>query len=832
MRSRLYRALMGAFLFLSIALAAEAAPKPRYVEGEIIVKFRRALGPSQMGAAARSGHAEAAIARQMVDPETGLGDERIALARFPRTTSVEAMIARLRRQADVEYVEPNYVVSLGDPKLGVRASNRSNLTRRVGVDASGHLLTRQIPASDVQALAATYPNDPAALDPMKGWGWLWVNADIVWPDTRSAEVAVVDTGVDAQHPELQGLVTNGFDFINNDAIANDDNGHGTHVAGIIAARNNNKTGIAGVSRSRIYAVKVLAADGTGTYFDVAQGIRKAANRPSVKVINVSLGGPTFSTTLRDAVEYAVNAKGKLLVAAAGNDNSGTALSYPAAHSLDYPERVLAVGATGLRVTGSQDDQEHFIEYCRADYSNYGDYVNITAPGTDIYSTQPWKKDFYNHRYYGADSDLTGYEFYSGTSRAAPHVAAVAARVFGQNLKMTNVQVARKLLLQGYSSLVGVAIDVDGDLIDEVAECWETGFTPLTPLGGPFLADVNAASALGRGRITGRLMDATTGLGLNGATASLLKSVGGSAGYGGLIETAGTSFFDIINVPWNDQTGSGPVATPYRLRVSKVGYTAGIVEDYAAGDAQKPGISLGFFDVEHPIRQVSIPPIGGNSVFVTDWGTWDSGSYATATELDQYLFLPVQAAPPGDQGCTVGYPFGPVTGDCGDPGFSGSLIAYPWARFMRDGGTTDGLGTETTSIRKLLKTSVAGGDYRLFITDYLDGTLFEAPDAFPVVRLWRSGFVRATVRFDPPSVTGTTTIPGACVSAGGATPCDWWNVGSLTSTGVFTRINALGDNGALPYSAGGGSTFVGVGPRSRPRPTRASTTAPSSAPSGR
>ena len=113
MRSRLYRALMGAFLFLSIALAAQAAPKPRYVEGEIIVKFKRALGPSEMDAAARSGHAQATIARQMVDPETGLGDVRIALARFPHTASVEAMIARLRRQPDVEYVERRQVATNG-----------------------------------------------------------------------------------------------------------------------------------------------------------------------------------------------------------------------------------------------------------------------------------------------------------------------------------------------------------------------------------------------------------------------------------------------------------------------------------------------------------------------------------------------------------------------------------------------------------------------------------------------------------------------------------------------------------------------------------------------
>ena len=331
-----------------------------------------------------------------------------------------------------------------------------------------------------------------------------------------------------------------------------------------------------------------------------------------------------------------------------------------------------------------DGLDHFVENCRASYSNFGDYVNITAPGTDIYSTQPWKKDFYEHRYFGADSDLTGYEFYSGTSMAAPHVAAVAARVFGNNVKFTNLQVAHRLLVQGYSSSVGPTsnVDVDGDGTDEITECWESGFTPPTPLGmTPFLADVNAATALGRGRVTGRLMDATTGLGLNGATAQLLKGTA-IVGYGGLIETAGSSFFDIINVPWNDQ-GTGILAPPYKMRVRKAGYTWGIVEDYVAGDAQKPGISLDYFDVEHSLRQVSVPPLNANYVFVTDWGTWDSGTYAAATELDQYLFLPIQAVPPGDFGCTVGFDL--LTGDCGDPGPTGSLLTYPWARWMRDGG---------------------------------------------------------------------------------------------------------------------------------------------------
>jgi subtilisin family serine protease len=796
-----------------MAALAEAAPARRFVEGEVIVKFKQPVSPSRMGAAARAGHAGATIARQMIDPTTGAADGRVALSRFPKTTSIETMMARLRRQPDVAAVEPNYVVSLGDPKVRSLSTDRATVTRRVGVDAQGRLITRELPSSDIRSQVATYPSDPSQLTQ---WGWTWVSADIVWPDTKSAEVAVLDTGVDAQHPDLMGLVVNGFDYVNNDAVANDDNGHGTHVAGILSARNNNKTGIAGVSRSKIYAIKVLDAAGFGTYFDIAQALRKAANRPSVRVINVSLGGSAASFTLEDAVSYAVG-KGKLVVAAAGNDSvpgdpPTSTPFYPAAYSEVFPEQVMAVAASGLTVTGSQDGEPHFLEYCRADYSNFGDYVTITAPGTDIYSTQPWKKDFYNHRYFGADPNLTGYEFYSGTSMAAPHVSAVAARLFGNNPKLTAVDVSRRMLFQGYAAQVGDPIDVDGDATFEVAECWETGFTPPTPVGvTPFLADVNAATALGRGRVTGRLIDAASGLSLGGATATLLKGTStGVVGYGGTLDTVGVSFFDIINVPWSQQTDGGPFATPYRMKVNKSGFANTIVEDYAAGDPQKPGISTGYFEVEKLIRQVSVPPLSPGYTFVTDFGTWSNGFYGTATELDQYLFLPVQAAPPGDLGCTVG--FDDFTfGGCGDAGPTGSLTAYPFARWMRDGGQMDGLGSETTTIRTLLKTA-AGNEYRLFLTDYSEGELFLEPDAFPVVRLWKGGAVKNTIRFDP----DVTVIDPACVPAGGVLPCDWWDVGRLRNTGIFEPVNALGDSGAHPYSTVSGASVASTSRRSGSR----------------
>ncbi len=249
---------------------------------------------------------------------------------------------------------------------------------------------------------------------------------------------MLDTGVDYLHPDLAGRIIKGYDFVNADADPMDDFGHGTHVAGIITAVQNNGKGIAGASNAKVVAVKVLGAQGWGTSFDIASGIIYCANRTDVKVLNLSLGG-SYSTQIQNAVDYAVNSKNKLVVAAAGNDNTyETTNAYPAALSIDFPNKVLAVAASGKWIDDGDNSYNEYL--CKADYSNYGDWISVVAPGSDILSTTPWDKPFYMNFQWGVP---TRYAYMSGTSMATPFAAAAAARGWGFKPTETNEQIGRR-----------------------------------------------------------------------------------------------------------------------------------------------------------------------------------------------------------------------------------------------------------------------------------------------------------------------------------------------------------------------------------------------------
>ncbi len=255
-----------------------------------------------------------------------------------------------------------------------------------------------------------------------------INISSAWESCFQGQgitVAVIDTGVDLDHPDLQANIVSGKSFVSGVSSPDDDYGHGTHVAGTVAAVNNNG-GVIGVApKASIMPVKVLNSSGSGSTFAVADGIEWAADN-GAKVINLSLASTGNSSTLKAAVDYAYN-KGILVVAAGGNcSDSSYALNgctyqdqpvYPAAYS-----NVIAVASTT-----SSDSQSSF--------SNQGSYIDIAAPGSSIYSP-----------YY-----LGSYTTMSGTSMASPHVAGLAALIWSQDTSLTQQQV--------WTQIIGTAQDL-------------------------------------------------------------------------------------------------------------------------------------------------------------------------------------------------------------------------------------------------------------------------------------------------------------------------------------------------------------------------------------
>jgi subtilisin family serine protease len=235
----------------------------------------------------------------------------------------------------------------------------------------------------------TTPNDA---DWYAQWGLRRISMPSVWDRTRGSNnvvVAVLDTGVASGHPDLQGAILPGYNLVDPAKPPADDNGHGTAVAGIIAARTNNHEGIAGVCWTcSILPIKVLAADGTGDTARVAAGVVRAADA-GARVISMSLGGPGADRTLDDAIAYALG-KGAIVVAAAGN-NGTSSLFYPAA-------------SPGVVSVAASDESDHLYSW-----SNFGSWVQIAAPGCNA-----------------APAPVGGYVLFCGTSSATPVVAGLAA----------------------------------------------------------------------------------------------------------------------------------------------------------------------------------------------------------------------------------------------------------------------------------------------------------------------------------------------------------------------------------------------------------------------
>jgi subtilisin family serine protease len=269
------------------------------------------------------------------------------------------------------------------------------------------------------------PSDPWYLA-RRQWGLEVVRAPNAWPISKGhgVTIAIVDTGVDLAHADLRGQLwsnpgevagngvdddgdgyvddVHGWDFVSGDSDPQDEQGHGTHVAGVAGATTDNAVGIAGMGWNvSLMSVRVLDGDGDGTVWRLAQGIRYAVDR-GARVINLSLGGYGADPTTRSAVAYAQD-KGCLVVASAGNDGDEAGFDdkppfYPAAYG----------GVLGVAATDSGDR--------RASFSNYGAYVDVAAPGVQIYSAVP----------------SGGYGYLSGTSMSAPLVSGLAALLWARD----------------------------------------------------------------------------------------------------------------------------------------------------------------------------------------------------------------------------------------------------------------------------------------------------------------------------------------------------------------------------------------------------------------
>jgi thermitase len=395
-----FAAAMMAFGGITLAAPSNAAPSP-HTAGQIMVKFRD------------NGAAAGVLRQHGLSDGPDIGSTGAHLIKVPAGREPH-LVEALSRNPAVEYAEPDQTVTAA-------SADDPYFPRQYALQNEGQSFTNTAGTQTVTAGKVD-----ADVDAVEAWSVTTGNG---------IKVAVLDSGVATDNDDINPQVVARANFSN--ARTNEDKyGHGTHVAGIIAALADNTKGVAGVCPGcTILAGKVLNDNGAGFTSDLVDGINWAAS-VGAKVINMSLA-VRASRTLETAVNNAWK-KGVVLVAAAGNTGNQT-MMYPGA----YPN-VIAVGAT--------DNKD-----VKASFSTYGPWVDVAAPGVNVYSTFP-NHDFVLATQYNRS---LGYDMGSGTSMATPIVAATAALVWSKDPAAAN-------------SAVRAKVESTTDTIDGIGTYWAHG----------------------------------------------------------------------------------------------------------------------------------------------------------------------------------------------------------------------------------------------------------------------------------------------------------------------------------------------------------------------
>src|SRR5436190_4859773 len=324
---------------------------------------------------------------------------------------------------------------------------------------------------DVAAVEKDQPRDTAGTPDDSRYSEQWSLPQIGWDNvygtivpSGSATVAILDTGVDASHADLNGVVVAGKNMITGTSDTSDDNGHGTAMAGIVAAETNNGEGIAGVgyAGAKIMPVKVLDSNGLGLVSDVINGVVYATTH-GASVILMSFSNPGYSSALQTAINYAWS-HNVVLVAATGNDNGSSTVNYPAGD-----KGVLGVGSTGVGDTPSA-------------FSNTGADVFLAAPGEGILTTD----------------NGGGYSTITGTSASAAAVAGAAALMKASSVSASSNGVIVNRLAESADAAGNASQTGNGRLnLDRAIN--DTSTTPIEPAGaapngggGPYVGPYVAA----------------------------------------------------------------------------------------------------------------------------------------------------------------------------------------------------------------------------------------------------------------------------------------------------------------------------------------------------